>query len=62
MEDSMCWETDYWFIAEQEKAKKAKASEEQHAGLIKNLLNQANKEAEKSDPEAAPVNEVMPAK
>ena len=59
MEDSMCWETDYWFIAEQ---KKAKASEEQHVGVIKNLLNEANKEAEKSQPEAAPVNEVMPAK
>ena len=26
------------------------------------LLNEANKEAEKSHPEAAPVNEVMPAK
>lgn len=58
----MCWEMDYWFFAEQEKAKKAKASEEQQAGVIKNLLKDANKEAEKSRPETAPVNEVMPAK
>jgi hypothetical protein len=62
MEDSMCWEMDYWYYAEQEKAKKAKAREEHDAGVIKNLLNEANQEAEKPHPETAPVKEVVPAK
>jgi hypothetical protein len=62
MEDSMCWEMDYWFYAEQEKAKKAKAREEHDAGIIENLLNEANKEAEKPHPDTAPVKEVLPAK
>jgi hypothetical protein len=47
MEDSMCWEMDYWYYAEQEKAKKAKAREERDVGVIKNLLNGANQEADK---------------
>jgi hypothetical protein len=62
MEDSMCWEMDYWFYAEQEKAKKAKAREEHEAGVIKNLLNDANNEAEKLQPETASIKEVVPAK
>jgi DNA replication protein DnaC len=62
MEDSMCWEMDYWYYAEQEKAKKAKAREERDAGVIKNLLNEANQEADKTNTETAPVKEVVPAK
>jgi hypothetical protein len=62
MEDSMCWEMDYWYYAEQEKAKKAKAREERDAGVIQNLLNEANQEADKTNPETAPVKEVVPAK
>ena len=58
----MCWETDDWFYAEQEKAKKAKARDEHDAGVIKNLLNEANKEAEKPQAEPVPVKEVVPAK
>jgi hypothetical protein len=58
----MCWEMDQWFYAEQEKAKKAKAREEHGAGVIENLLNEANKEAEKPRPETAPISEVVPAK
>jgi hypothetical protein len=58
----MCWEMDYRYYAEQEKAKKAKAREEHDAGVIKNLLNEANKEAEKPHPETAPVTEAVPAK
>ena len=59
----MCEEMDYyWFYAEQEKAKKAKAREEHEAGVIKDLLNDSNKEAEKAQPETASVVEVAPAK
>jgi len=58
----MCWEMDYWYYAEQEKAKKAKAREERDAGVIKNLLNEANQEADKTNTETAPVKEVVPAK
>ena len=58
----MCWEMDYWYYAEQEKAKKAKAREERVAGVIKNLLNEANQEADKTNTETAPVKEVVPAK
>ena len=58
----MCWEMDEWFYAEQEKAKKAKAREEHGAGVIENLLNEANKEAEKPQAEPASVTEVAPAK
>lgn len=58
----MCWEMDYLFFAEQEKAKKAETTKEQRAGVVKNLLNEANKQAETSNVEATPVNEVVPAK
>ena len=58
----MCWETDYWFLAEQEKARKAEITKEQRAGVIKNLLNEANQQAEKADAEKAPLDETVPAK
>ena len=58
----MCWEMDYWYYAEQEKAKKAKAREEHDAGVIKDLLNEANKGVEKPQTETAPVKEVVTAK
>jgi hypothetical protein len=51
----MCWEMDYWYYAEQEKAKNAKAREERDGGVIKNLLNEANQEADKTNPETVPV-------
>jgi hypothetical protein len=38
----MCWETDYQFWAEQRKAETQKKQEER-AGIIKDLLNEANK-------------------
>jgi hypothetical protein len=62
MEDSMCWEMGYQFFAEQEKAKKAETTKEQRAGVIKNLLKDANRQAEKTSAEATPVNEVVPPK
>jgi hypothetical protein len=58
----MCWEMDYLFFVEQEKAKKAEAEKEERAGVIKNLLSDANKQAEGVDVEATPVQEVVAAK
>jgi hypothetical protein len=59
MEDKMCWETDYWFWAEQRKAETQKKQEER-AGVIKDLLNEANKQAETTVTEN--LTEVVPAK
>jgi hypothetical protein len=60
-EDPMCWEMDSLFFAQQEKAKKAEIAKEQRSGVIKHLLDQANKQPE-SQIEAPPVNEDVPAK
>jgi hypothetical protein len=38
MEDSMCWEIDYNFFAEQKKAQEARIKQEQRAGVIDQLL------------------------
>jgi hypothetical protein len=62
MEDTMCWEIDYRFLAEQMKAKEARIKEEQRAGVIDQLLNEANKQGEKTSVEGTPVEEVAPAK
>jgi hypothetical protein len=61
MEETMCWETDYQFWAEQTKAETQKKQEER-AGVIKNLLNEANKQAETTGTENQPLTEVAPAK
>jgi len=57
----MCWETDYQFWAEQRKAESQKKQEER-AGVIKDLLNEANKQAETTVTENQPLTEVAPAK
>ena len=62
MEDPMCWEIDYKFFAEQKKAQDARIQHEQRAGVIDRLLNEANKQGEKTEAEGTPVNEVAPAK
>jgi hypothetical protein len=67
MEDPMCWEIDYKFFAEQKKAQDARIQQEQRAGVIDRLLNEANKQGdnkqgEKTEAEGTPVNEVAPAK
>jgi len=63
MEDPMCWEVDYKFFAEQQrKAQDARIKQEQRAGVIDRLLNQANEPGEKTEVEATPVKEVAPAK
>jgi hypothetical protein len=62
MEDSMCWEIDYKFWTEQKRAQETRIKQEQRAGVIDQLLTEANKPAEKTDAEATPVKEVVPAK
>jgi len=58
----MCWEMDNQFFAEQKKAQETQIKQQQRAGVIDKLLNEANKQAEKTDVEATPLNEVVPAK
>jgi len=57
----MCWETDYQFWAEQRKAEAQKKQEERD-GVIKDLLIEANKQAEMPVTENQPRPEVAPAK
>jgi hypothetical protein len=58
MEDSMCWEIDYQFWAEQRKAQEAKAKEEQRTRVLDQVLTEANKQAEKVKVEGIPTEEV----
>jgi hypothetical protein len=57
----MCWEMDYDFFAAQKKAREAQIKQEQRAGVIDQLLDDANKHAEKTNVEATPATEVAPA-
>ena len=57
----MCWEIDYRFFADQKKAQEAQIKQEQRAGVINELLNEANKQGEKTEAEGTPVKEVSPA-
>jgi hypothetical protein len=61
MEDLMCWEMDYKLFAELSKAQEAR-KQEQRGEVITKLLNEANKQSEKTDVEETPVKEVAPAK
>jgi hypothetical protein len=62
MEDLMCWEMDYKLFDELRKAQEARNKQEQRGEVIAKLLNQANKQSEKTDVEEEPVKEVAPAK
>jgi hypothetical protein len=62
MEDFMCWEIDYKFFAEREKARETRTKQEQRAGVIGGLLNEANKQSDKTNVEGTTVKEVAPAK
>jgi hypothetical protein len=62
MEDTMCWEMDYKFLAEHNKAQEARIKQEQRAGVIDQLLNDANKQDEKTNVEGTPVTEIASAK
>ena len=61
MEDTMCWEMDYKFLAEHKKAQEARIKQEQRAGVIDQLLDDANKQDQKTNVEGTPVAEVAPA-
>jgi len=61
MEDPMCWERDYKFFAEQKKAQETQIKQARRAGLIDRLLNEANRQGEKTA-EETPVKEAAPAK
>jgi hypothetical protein len=61
-EDSMCWEIDYNFFAEQKKAHEARIKQQQRAGVIDQLLSEASKQADDTQTEKPQVNEVAPAK
>lgn len=58
----MCWEMDYKFFAEQKKAQEARIKQEQRAGVIENLLREANKQGDRTNVEGTPVKEVTSAK
>ena len=58
----MCWEIDYNFWVEQKKAKRTRVEHEQRAGVIDQLLTDANRPVEETHVEATPVKEVAPAK
>ena len=58
----MCWEIDYKLFAEQKKAQETRIKQEQRAGVIDKLLNDANEQGEKANVEITPVKEVAPAK
>ncbi len=58
----MCWEIDRQLFAELKKAQETRVKQEQRAGVIDKLLNDANKQDEKTNVETKPVKEVAPAK
>jgi hypothetical protein len=62
MEDSMCWEIDYKLFAELEKTRETKVKQEQRAVVIDNLLNEANKQSDKTNVDGTTVKEVAPVK
>jgi hypothetical protein len=52
---------DYKFLAEHKKAQEARVKKEQRAGVIDQLLNDANKQDENTNVEGTPLTEVAPA-
>ena len=42
----MCWEIDYRFFAEQKKAQAARTKQEQRAGVIDRLLDEAHQQGD----------------
>jgi protein-disulfide isomerase len=58
----MCWEIDYKLFAGQKKAQEIRIEQERRGGVIDQLLNEANKQGEKSNVEGTPVKETAPAK
>ena len=58
----MCWEIDYKLFAELEKARETKVKQEQRAVVIDNLLNEANKQGDKTSVDGTTVEEAAPVK
>jgi hypothetical protein len=58
----MCWEMDYRFFADQKKAQEARIKQEQRAGVIDQLLSDANKQGDTTNLDAKPVEQAAPAK
>ena len=57
----MCWEIDYRFFEEQKKAQENKVKQKERAGVVDQLLKDANKQAEGAT-EGTSIKEVAPAK
>ena len=58
----MCYEIDYEIFAAQRKAQEARIKQDRRAGVIDQLLSDANKQGDDTKTEGTPVNEVIPAK
>jgi hypothetical protein len=58
----MCWEIDYKFFAEQKKAHEARTKQEQRAGVIDRLLDEAHQQGDTPQVEDPQVKEIAPAK
>ena len=59
----MCWEIDYnKSFAEQKKAQDARIQQEQRAGVIDRLLNEAHQQGDTPQVEDPQVKEIAPAK
>ena len=56
----MCWEIDYKFLAEEKKEQESRIKQDRREGVIEQLINDANKQGEKTNVEVTPV-EVAPA-
>lgn len=57
----MCWEMDYYWLAEQRKTQEAQQKKEQRTELIDKLLSEASREVDRAQ-EAKPAKETIPAK
>ena len=58
----MCWEMDYKLFDELKRAQEARIKQQQRGEVISKLLNEANKESEKTGVAETPVKEVAAAK
>ena len=58
----MCWEIDYKFFAEQKKAHEARIKQEQRAGVIDRLLDEAHQQDDTPKAGEPQVKEAAPAK
>jgi hypothetical protein len=58
----MCYEIDYQIFAAQRKAQEARIKQERRAGVIDQLLSDADKQGDDTNTEGTPVNEVIAAK